>query len=169
VAFLTYQISQNFGYHPLLICLTAGFFVENFSSRGENLILAIERISLPVYVVFFRIAGASLDLEALRKSWLLALVVVIWRGVLKFSGTYLGAAVTKEDRGVQRKSWAGFISQAGVSLGMAVVIEKTFPEWGVSFKALVLAVIAINQVVGPVLLQELLFKVDEAGKKEERK
>jgi Kef-type K+ transport system membrane component KefB len=169
VAFLTYQISHNLGYHPLLICLIAGFIVENFSSRGESLILAIERISLPVYVVFFSIAGASLDLDAVRRSWLLALIIVIWRGVLKFSGTYLGAAVAKEDRGIQRKSWAGFISQAGVSLGMVVVIEKTFPEWGANFKALVLAVIAINQVVGPVLLQRLLFKVDEAGKKVEKK
>ncbi len=166
VAFLTYQISHSLGLHPLMICLVAGFLVENFSSRGDNLIQAIEKISVPIYVVFFAISGASLNLEALRSSWVLALIFVVWRGILKFSGTYVGAMVAKEDPGVQKRSWAGFISQAGVALGMAVIVERAFPEWGGEFKALVLAIIAINQIIGPVLLQRLLFKVDEAGKKQ---
>ena len=165
IAFFTYQISRSLGYHPLLICLVAGFLVENFSSRGESLIMAIEKVSLPIYVVFFAISGASLDLNALEQSWLLALVFVLLRGVLKFSGTYAGAKAAKEEKGVQKQSWAGFISQAGVALGMAVVIEGTFPEWGSEFKALVLAFIAINQIIGPVLIQRLLVKMNEAGKK----
>jgi Kef-type K+ transport system membrane component KefB len=166
VAFFTYQISHNLGLHPLMICLVAGFLVENFSSRGDSLIQAIEKVSVPIYVVFFAISGASLNLEALRRSWLLALIFVVWRAVLKFSGTYVGAKVAKEDPGVQKHSWTGFISQAGVAFGMAGIVERAFPEWGGEFKALVLAVIAINQIIGPVLLQRLLFKVDEAGKKQ---
>lgn len=165
VAFFTYQISHRLGYHPLLICLLAGFLVENFSSRGETLIQAIEKSSIPIYVIFFAISGASINLEALRMSWILALVFVIWRGLMKFTGTYVGAKVVKEDKELRRLSWAGFISQAGVALGMAVVIENTFPEWGGEFKALVLAFIAINQIIGPILLQQLLYKVEEAGKK----
>ena len=166
VAFFTYQISQSFGFHPLMICLAAGFLVENFSSRGDSLIQAIEKSSVPIFVVFFAISGASLNLEALRRSWVLALIFVVWRGVLKFLGTYVGAKIAKEDPGVQKRSWAGFISQAGVALGMAVIVERAFPEWGGEFKAIVLAVIAINQIIGPVLLQRLLVKVDEAGKKQ---
>lgn len=165
IAFLTYQISRSLGYHPLLICLVAGFMVENFSSRGDSLIQAIEKVSVPIYVVFFTISGATLNLEALRSTWILALVLVILRAVLKFSGTYVGAKITKQEEGIQKKSWAGFISQAGVALGMVVIIEETFPEWGGAFKALVLAFIAINQIIGPVLLQRLLVKVGEAGKK----
>jgi len=49
---------------------------------------------------------------------------------------------------------------------MAVVIENVFPEWGGEFKAFILAVIAINQIIGPILLQKLLIKVGEAGKRE---
>lgn len=165
IAFLTYQVSRSLGYHPLLICLVAGFMVENFSSRGDSLIQAIEKVSIPIYVVFFTISGASLNLEALRSTWILALVLVILRAVLKFSGTYVGARITKQEEGIQKKSWAGFISQAGVALGMAVIIEETFPEWGGEFKTLVLAFIAINQIIGPVLLQRLLVRVEEAGKK----
>jgi Kef-type K+ transport system membrane component KefB len=166
VAFFTYQISHRYDLHPLMICLLAGFIVENFSYLGERLIYAIEKVSLPVFVVFFAISGASINLEALSKTLLLALIFVFWRLGLIFSGTYLGAKIAKEDISVKKNSWAGFISQAGVAIGIAIVIEKTFPDWGKDFKTLVLAIIAINQIIGPVLLQKLLFKVDEAGKKE---
>jgi Kef-type K+ transport system membrane component KefB len=165
IAFFSYQISHNYGYHPLLICLVAGFLAENFSSQGQRLIHAIERSSVPVYVVFFAISGASLNLSALRQTWLLALVCVVLRGLLKFSGTFIGAKLTREEKGVQRLAWTGFISQAGIALGMAIVIQDNFPDWGNEFLALVLAIIAINQVIGPVFLQKLLVKVKEAGKK----
>ncbi|MGD9346579.1 MAG: cation:proton antiporter [Candidatus Aminicenantes bacterium] len=166
VAFFTYQISHNYGYHPLLICLVAGFIVENFSPHGDRFIQAIEKTSLPVYVVFFAISGASLDFDALRSSWLLALICVIWRGLLKFIGTYTGASAVREERTVRTLSWAGFISQAGVALGLAILVEETFPQWKGVFLSLVLAIIAINQIVGPILLQKLLIKVKEAGRKD---
>jgi Kef-type K+ transport system membrane component KefB len=166
VAFFSYQISHNYGYHPLLICLLAGFLAENFSAQGKRLIAAIEKSSVPVYVVFFALSGASLNLGALQQTWLLALICVIWRGVLKFSGTFVAARITQEEAGVQKWAWAGFISQAGVALGMAIVVEHNFPDWGDEFMALVLAVIAINQIIGPIFLQRLLFKVKEAGKKQ---
>ena len=165
IAFFTYQISQSYEYHPLLICLTAGFLVENFSAHGERLILAIEKSSLPVYVVFFAISGASLNLDALKSGWFLALLIVLFRGGFKCFGTYFGAKIARDDERVQKKSWAGFISQAGVALGMAIVIEESFPGWGGEFKTLVLAVIALNQIVGPVLLQRFLIRSGEAGKK----
>ena len=59
--------------------------------------------------------------------------------------------------------WAGFISQAGVTLGMAIIIEKEIPLWGAQFKTLLLAVIALNQIIGPVLLQKLLVRSGESG------
>jgi Kef-type K+ transport system membrane component KefB len=165
VAFFSYQISHNYGLHPLLICLVAGFLAENFSAQGQRLIHAIERSSIPVYVVFFAISGASINLGALRQTWLLALVCVALRGLLKFSGTFIGAKMTGEKKEVQRLGWAGFISQAGVALGMAIVIQDNFPDWGSEFLALVLAIIAINQIIGPVFLQKLLGRVKETGKK----
>jgi len=68
VAFFSYQISHNYGYHPLLICLVAGFLAENLSAQGKLLIAAIEKSSVPIYVVFFALSGASLNLGALRQT-----------------------------------------------------------------------------------------------------
>lgn len=163
IAFFTYQISHSYGYHPLLICLVAGFLVENFSPHGDRFIQAIEKSSLPVFCVFFAISGASLNLNALRDSWMLALICVFLRGLLKYAGTYTGAKLAKEEAGVRRNCWTGFISQAGVALGLAVLVERTFPQWEGKFMSLVVAVIAINQIIGPVLLQKLLIRYREAG------
>ncbi len=161
VAFLTYEISHAYGFHPLLICLLAGFIVQNYSAQGADLITALERVSVPVFVVFFAISGASLDLSALQQGWFLALLVFVWRGFLKFAGTYLGARTSGEAAFFQKFGWSGFISQAGVALGMAIVVQETFPGWGDIFKTLVLAVIALNQVIGPILLQKFLIKSGE--------
>jgi Kef-type K+ transport system membrane component KefB len=165
VAFFTYEISHAYGFHPLMICLLAGFIVQNFSSQGDSLITALERVSTPVYVVFFAISGASLDLTALQQGWLLAVLCIVWRGVLKFGGTYTGSRLSGEPDLFQRLGWSGFISQAGVALGMAIEVEEAFPVWGKTFKALVLAVIALNQIIGPVLLQKFLIRSGEAGHK----
>jgi len=165
IAFFTYQISHSYGFHPLLICLVAGFLVENFSPHGDRLIQSIEKSSLPVFVVFFAISGASLNLDALQNSWMFALICVFLRGLLKFAGTYTGAKLVREEPGLRRYGWTGFISQAGVALGLAVLVEKALPGWEGGFLSLVIAVIAINQIVGPVLLQKLLLKVGEAGAK----
>lgn len=165
IAFFTYQISHSYGFHPLLICLVAGFLVENFSPHGNRLIQAIEKSSLPVFVVFFAISGASLNLNALRTSWMLALICVFLRALLKFVGTYTGAKLAREEPEVRKFGWTGFISQAGVALGLAVLVEKAIPFWEGEFLSLVIAIIAINQIIGPVLLQKLLIKVGEAGTK----
>ena len=70
IAFFSYEISHSLGFHPLLICLVAGFIVENYSPYGTNLIKAIKKVALPIFVIFFAISGASLDMTALRKSWI---------------------------------------------------------------------------------------------------
>jgi len=166
IAFFTYEISHAYGFHPLMICLLAGFIVQNFSSQGDSLITALEKVSTPVYVVFFAISGASLDLTALQQGWLLAVLCIVWRGVLKFGGTYAGSRISGEPRLFQRLGWSGFISQAGVALGMAIEVEEALPVWGKTFKTLILAVIALNQVIGPVLLQKFLIRSGEAERKE---
>ncbi len=160
-AFLSYQITHNYGFHPLLISLIAGFAVQNFSPHGGELITALEKVATPVYVIFFAISGASLNLDALQQSWLLALVLVFWRGILKYAGTFLGAKFSGENRYTQKWAWSGFISQAGVALGMIIVIDRNFPNWGDEFRAVMLAMIAINQIIGPIMLQRLLVKSGE--------
>lgn len=152
------------GVHPhfLVICMTAGFLVENLSAEGRTLIEGIERSTLPVYVLFFTLAGVALDMAALRLVWPLAAAYVIWRALLVAGTTWVGCRLAGEPKPVRRLSWAGFLAQAGVTLGLAELVAQRYPEMGVRIRALILAVIAINQLLGPVLFKWALLRSREA-------
>ena len=168
VAFVAVAVLPLVYLSGLLALMVAGFTIENFSEHGEELIQAIERHSLPVYVVFFTIAGASLDLGALGATLPLALVLALTRGILTAGGTALGARWARAPVEAVRYGWSGFIAQAGVTLGFAILIEHRFPEIGVTVKTVTLAVIALNQLVGPVLFRYGLVWAGEAQPEEER-
>jgi hypothetical protein len=67
------------------------------------------------------------------------------------------------DDPVRRYGWMPLISQAGLTLGLGAVIERSFPVAGAALQALVIAVVALNEVVGPVLFKLALERSGEAS------
>lgn len=148
---------------PLLSLLTAGFVVRNLTNQGERLLHAVERTSGVVFVVFFATAGAHLNLPLLASLWPLALALCVIRAVVTI-GSALGASrLTKDPPILRRWGWSGLISQAGLTLGLSVMVARTFPAWGAEFQSLVIAAVAINEIVGPVLFKLALDKAGESG------
>lgn len=162
VAFVAVTVLPELHLSGLLACMVAGFYIENFSPHGDALLGAVERHALPVYVIFFTIAGANLDLPALARTWSLALWLAGLRMGLTALGTWAGAALTAAPATVRRGAWSGFVAQAGVTLGFAVLVGERFPEIGPPVQTLVLAGVAVNQIVGPVLFRYVLHASGEA-------
>lgn len=154
----------HFHLHFLLIFIAAGFVVENVSEKGDLLIQGLERSSLPIYVVFFTFSGVGLDLDSLGRLWPLALGFVLWRGLLLYGSTYWGARLAGEEPLARHLSWTAFVAQAGISLGLAELVAEQFPHMGSQIRTFVLAVVAVNQVVGPVLFGRALRRVGEQGR-----
>ncbi len=153
----------------IMACVAAGFVVENFSPFGDRLILSIERSSLPIYIVFFSIAGASLNLGVLRSVWPLTLLLVSLRLAGTWLGSRWGTALAGDEPAVQRFVWTGFVGQAGVTLGMALLIGRAFAEsFGNFLQALIISGIVINQLIGPVIFRIGLEKAGEIGRKDHR-
>jgi len=148
----------------VLVFMVAGFFVQNFSNSGAKLIEGIEKSSLPIYVVFFSIAGATLNLKIFIDNWFIAILIVIFRLFTTYYGTYAGTKITNAPKEIQQYSWMGFIGQAGLSLGFAVMVTQNIPgAIGINIKTLILSAIAINQIIGPVLFRVALIKVGETN------
>lgn len=161
------QLSDALHLEPLLVALAAGFVVENFSGGlGHRLIEGVERMALPIFALFFAVAGAKVDLGALATVGPLAVLVALVRAVLMRAGTRLGARLSGADPVVARDLWLGLISQAGVSLALAATVARAFPEWGGSLQAMVLAMIAVHELVGPVVFQRALARSGEIGRAE---
>lgn len=147
----------------LLLCMAAGFAVRNLFARAAHPFLAaLERSSPPVYVVFFALVGAALDLGVFAAVWVAALVVAVLRGALTWAATSGTAALLGASEPVRRWAWMGFIAQAGFSLGLAGRIAREFPDFGPQLAAVIIGGVVLNQLVGPVLWRRALVRSGEA-------
>lgn len=158
------QSTHDVGLHlePLLICVTAGFTVQNFSRQGERFTAALDTVNLPVFVLFFALAGAGLDLGALKSTWAIALLLVAVRAAAMLGGAYLGGHWGGDPPLHNRLSGLAHLTQAGVSLGLAQQVAVRFPDWGPAFAAVTTAAITLNEIVGPVTMRYAFFRVGEA-------
>lgn len=149
---------------PLLAALAAGLLVENVAPpRGDMLKDAVERGALPVLVVFFAAAGASLQLDALATIGGIALAVSALRMFLIWLSTRIGGRWAGIPQPVAGLVWMGLVSQAGVTLGLAMLVSAEFPEWGLPLQTLIVALIALHQLAGPVLFRAGLATAGEVG------
>ena len=156
---------------PLLMFLAAGFVASNFTSQGDALIHTVEKVSLPVYVVFFALAGAHLPLDEVVGVLPYALALVLVRGGALWLGVRVGAVVSGADDNTRTLAWAGFVSQAGISLLLAEKLRETYAHVGgegadsvgAQVATLLVAGVAIHEVIGPVLFKLALVRAGEAG------
>jgi Kef-type K+ transport system membrane component KefB len=146
---------------PMLICVTAGFWVRNFSPDGGLFMETIDRSSLPIYVIFFSLTGAALKIDALGQTWMIALLLVGLRALLIWLGAHLGGSLAGDPPHMRRMSGLGFIAQAGVSLGLAGIVMRSFPEWGGALATAMVAIVTLNQILGPITFKLALAAVGE--------
>ena len=147
---------------PLLVGLAAGLIVQNvMPAAGDVLRDAIERGGLPVFVIFFAAVGASIHVEALAAAGLVAIVVSLLRlGVLR-QAALVGARLAGMHAADTALLWRALVPMSGITLGLAVVIAGDFAEWGVRLQTLMVAVVAIHELLGPMLYRATLAEVGE--------
>lgn len=166
VAFINATIASELHLEILLVSLTAGFFLENISPvAADPFVDGVHRNSLPLYALFFALAGASIHIDELRELWMFALLFVGLRAAAIFGGTLAGARAANAEPEVQRYAWLGFISQAGVTLGMVVIAGRAFPEWGAELRTLFVSMVAIHELIGPIAMQYGLRHAGEMGQR----
>jgi Kef-type K+ transport system membrane component KefB len=151
-------------FEPLLTFLTAGFLVQNLTEQGEKLLHAIEKTGSVVYVIFFATAGAHLDIPLLRSLWPVALALAGTRAAITWVSARVASSLAKDPPVLRTWGWSSLVSQAGLTLGLSVIIEREFPSFGREFRSLAIATVAINEVVGPVLFATALHRAGETTK-----
>ena len=165
VAFFGLAIAQLAHVEVLLTLLTAGFVMENVSEGdvGRGLLHAMERSAAPVFVVFFALSGAKIAVAQVVVLLPLVVPIAIVRAAGIWSGVQLGARWAGAEPEVRRYAWMGLISQAGVAIGLSAIVAEAYPEQGVALGTLLLALIAINETVGPILFRRALTAARETA------
>jgi len=156
------EIARRIHLDALLVMLAAGMFVENVSHAGHRLRESFEDASLPVYMLFFTVAGASIRLDLLPLVALPAAVLLIVRAASLLGGTALAARLAGAPVAVQRWGGFGLLPQAGLANALALSFARTFPAFGEQASALILGIIAVNVLVTPALMRLSFVRAGES-------
>ncbi len=163
------EVFLNFEFYmePLLISITAGFFVINYSKYKEEFHKVIKDAEPVVYVVFFTLTGASVSLDVLMESWFVAIIFFAIRLITMIIGSYIGGKAGGDPFKLWKFGWMPYITQAGVSLGLVTVVAGEFTDWGQELATVLISVIILNQLIGPPLFKWVLNYVGESHTKAE--
>ena len=151
--------AEALGFSSLLAALTAGMVVATIEERRgdrERVFRSLRTVEYPVYIIFFTLAGAHLELAAVLAAGGLAIAYIAARSLGKFMAGFAGGLASRY--AARQSAWIGLgmLPQAGVAVGLGLAAAQTFPEAGATVNAVVLAAIVFFEVVGPVLTKRAI-------------
>lgn len=151
------------GFSSLLVCMMCGTIFCNLCDFSEEIMYRTDRWTAPVYVLFFVLSGAELDLRVFQSLAVvgIGLVYILARS----AGKILGAGVSSRLMGCQETvcKYLGItlLPQAGVALGMSVTVAADFGAEGEIIRSIVLFSVLVYELVGPLLTKLALTSAGE--------
>jgi Kef-type K+ transport system membrane component KefB len=171
VILLLIGIAEFFHFSSLLTCMVMGIVLGNrIPKEAHELGHEAEKIFSPVILFFFVLFGAGMvdpAVLAIGGIFILitALIYVIGRGAAKYLGTRLAANIGTNPPMVKRYLGLCLFSQAGVAVGLSVIIadrlnQLGFPHYGFLIVGVIGISTLIFQFIGPLALK---FAIHRAG------
>ncbi|MBU0477392.1 cation:proton antiporter [bacterium] len=147
-------------------------FTNVFLFANRRAYEAINFITTSIFIVFFVIAGAHLQIKLLPAMGLVGLIYILTRSVGKMGGAHLGAVMARANPVIRKYLGLGLLPQAGVAIGLAILATKEFGalgEAGAHLAVLVINTIAATtiffEIIGPITTKIAISKAGEIGKK----
>ena len=164
----SFWAAKALGLEPLLLCVVAGALAANrqhvTGEEERERLDSVLRASMPlVNVVFFTLAGAAVHLTSVYKSSVVATLLVGARLLALYHAARIGCDAIGAPESHKNVAWMGYVTQAGVALGLVRTAAARFPQWGDEFGALMVATIVMNQLVGPPMFRAAIVSVGESG------
>ena len=154
----------------LLVCMMIGAVFTNMRSDSITILDGQERWTPPLFMLFFIISGAELDLTVLPTVGLMGIAYLVARSIGKILGAAVGAKSVKADANIVKYLGLTLLPQAGVAIGMAQMVSMSLG--GVvaeKVTAVVLCATLIYELFGPVITKIALTKAGEIEKKPKAK
>lgn len=151
------------GFSSLLVCMMCGTIFCNLCDFSEEIMYRTERWTAPVYVLFFVLSGAELDLRVFQSLAVvgIGIVYIFARSIGKIAGASISAKATKCEQTICKYLGITLLPQAGVALGMSVTVAAQFGAEGAIIRNIVLFSVLIYELVGPILTKMALTAAGE--------
>ncbi|MGB5557596.1 MAG: cation:proton antiporter [Paracoccaceae bacterium] len=142
----------------LLTGMVCGAVIVNLAKHHDQPFHEIERIEWPFMLLFFVMAGASLEVAALAEVGTGALAYISFRTLARLLGGWAGGWMAGLPPQERRLTGLALMPQAGVAIGMALVAAERFPDIARPLLAITIAGTIFFEVVGPLLTQFALSR-----------
>ena len=155
--------SVGISFSPLLVNIMVGTIIANIAKKPSETFTSINDLATPIYILFFTLAGASLDLNILKTSGIVILLSVVYifaRGLGKYTGATVGAVISKSPKTVKKYLGFALLPQGGVSLGLLVVVSSKMPAFYQWMATIIMLSIMVYETSGPIFAK---FAISKAG------
>lgn len=164
-------VALYFNFSLILANLSLGMIHSNlYPAANRRAYRAIESITLPVYIIFFFLAGAHLQISLLPSMGFVGLVYVLCRIGGLMGGAYLGAVLSRQNQVIRNYLGLGILCQAGVAIGLSLLAAGQFRPMGEAGQNLAVAVIntiaattIVFEIIGPIGTRIAITKAGEFG------
>lgn len=154
-------LSNQLGVSPLLTCMMQGAVVMNMIQNSKRIFNLIGDITPPINILFFTVAGASLDLSILTQVGIIGIGYIFARAGGKIIGATLGAKALKLDEKIVKYLGMSLLTQGGISIGLSMVVSKELPQYSDSIITVILFSVLIYEILGPILAKIAIQKAGE--------
>ncbi len=155
-------LASYYGLSDLLLCMAMGAVYVNLRNDSGRILNCIDDWTYPMFMLFFVISGATLNLQTLGKVGILGIIYVCARFAGKYAGSFLGASLSKQPPVVRNNIGWALMPQAGVAIGMATMALQQLPsEYGTQIQTVILAATLIYEIVGPLASKSALKRAGE--------
>lgn len=161
--FIVIGLADMLNLSNLLACMALGATVSNLVLSKSKLLSAVDHITSPIFIMFFTISGLELDLSVLASVGLIGLGYVIFRVIGKVAGASLGAQIANSEPVVKKYLGLTLVPQAGVAIGLTMIVQEALPSCGASIRAIILAGTVIYELIGPLCTKIAIFKAGEVS------
>lgn len=154
-------LASFFGFSPLLTCIMMGSTLVNLLHHSKRVFDSVDNFVSPVYILFFTLAGASLDLSVLAKVGFMGIAYILARAGGKMLGAFAGAKAVKADEKVTKYLGLALLPQGGISIGLIVLVRQYLPEYAVAISSIIMFSVLVYEVTGPIFAKIAIQKAGE--------
>ena len=165
---------EDFSFSSLLSCMMIGAIFINFRKDASRTIERIDQFTPPLYMLFFVISGANLNITIFASNdallvVIVALIYIFARCIGKYSGAFVSSRITNSQPTIQKYLGFTLFPQAGVAIGLATNASQSLARAGLEKESsLILAVILtatiVYELVGPLITKIALSRAGEISK-----
>jgi Kef-type K+ transport system membrane component KefB len=154
--FASVGLSKQLHFSPLLTNIVMGTTLVNLDRHAHRTFNLVNEFITPFFVLFFTIAGASLELDVLASVGWIGIAYVLARGIGKWVGATFGATVMKSPKTVRKYLGLALLPQGGISIGLSVLVRQIFtPEFTNNAMAaqiitIIMASVLVYETSGPI-------------------